>query len=84
MPNASGWFFCLPSKEIAVNPTDGEPQQEILLMCDELSLAAWQVTAKGAEAEGEVTAVSRGSRASIRLLIGSIIPLCQPCRPVAQ
>ncbi len=81
----NGWLiFRLPPTELAVHPTEGTPQQEFYLMCDDLDETVRQLTAKGAEVESEATAASWGTRASIRLPGGSVLPLYQPRHPTAH
>ncbi|MFD2473952.1 VOC family protein [Amycolatopsis silviterrae] len=80
-----GWLiFRLPPTEIAVHPTGGEPHQEFYLMCDDLDDTVRQLTEKGAEVDGEITTASWGTRASIRLPSGSVLPLYQPRHPLAH
>ncbi|WP_409465974.1 VOC family protein [Amycolatopsis sp. GA6-003] len=80
-----GWLiFRLPPTELAVHPTDGEPQQEFYLMCDDLAETVRQLTQKGAEADGEPTTASWGTRVSLRLPSGSLLPLYQPRHPTAH
>ncbi|WP_134730265.1 VOC family protein [Amycolatopsis nivea] len=80
-----GWLiFRLPPTELAVHPTEGTPQQEFYLMCDDLAETVRQLTAKGAEVESEATTASWGTRASIRLPSGSVLPLYQPRHPTAH
>ncbi|WP_406629066.1 VOC family protein [Amycolatopsis sp. WGS_07] len=80
-----GWLiFRLPPTEIAVHPTEGEPQQEFYLMCDDLDGTVRQLTDKGAEVDGAVMKASWGSRVSIRLPSGSLLPLYQPRHPLAH
>lgn len=77
-------IFRLPPTELAIHPTGGEPQQEFYLMCDDLDETVRQLTAKGAEVDGELTKASWGMRASIRLPSGSVLPLYQPRHPTAH
>ncbi|UKD55516.1 extradiol dioxygenase [Amycolatopsis sp. FU40] len=80
-----GWLiFRLPPAELAVHPTEGAPQQELYLMCDNLDETVRQLTEKGAEADGEATTAAWGTRVSIRLPSGSVLPLYQPRHPPAH
>lgn len=78
-----GWLiFKLPPAEVAVHPTDGPPQHELYLMCDDVEATLAALTAKGVEVS-PVTSEGWGSRASIRLPSGAGLMLYQPRHPVA-
>ncbi|WP_033293396.1 VOC family protein [Amycolatopsis jejuensis] len=80
-----GWLiFRLPPTEVAVHPAGGGPQQEFYLMCDDLDETVRQLTAKGAEVDGEVVTAPWGTRVSIRLPSGGLLPLYQPRHPLAH
>jgi hypothetical protein len=75
----AGWLiFRLPPAEIAVHPTDGEPQHEFYLMCADIEA----VLAKLA-APGEITQARWGRLARIPLPSGADLPIYQPLHPVA-
>ena len=79
-----GWLiFKLPPAEVAVHPTDGDPQHEVFLMCDDIETTLATLTAKGVEVSHPVTNAGWGSLASIRLPSGSDLSLYQPRHPVA-
>ena len=45
-----GWLiFALPPAELGVHPTDGEPQHELYLMCDDIEATVADLQAKGLE-----------------------------------
>jgi catechol 2,3-dioxygenase-like lactoylglutathione lyase family enzyme len=78
-----GWLiFKLPPAEVAVHPTDGQPQHELYLMCDDLEITLSALTAEGVEVS-PVTSAGWGSRASVRLPSGADLVLYQPQHPVA-
>ena len=59
-----GWLiFTLPPAEIAVHPTDGPPQHEFYLMCDDLDEVLAKLTAAGVETTRPVTE-SKSARTS--------------------
>ncbi|ATY10704.1 extradiol dioxygenase [Amycolatopsis sp. AA4] len=80
-----GWLiFRLPPTELAVHPTEGTPQQEFYLMCDDLDETVRHLTEKGAEVDGEAITAAWGKRVSIRLPSGTALPLYQPRHPTAH
>jgi catechol 2,3-dioxygenase-like lactoylglutathione lyase family enzyme len=43
-----GWLiFALPPAELGVHPTDGEPKNELYLMCEDVDAAVEELRAKG-------------------------------------
>ncbi|MET9265786.1 extradiol dioxygenase [Amycolatopsis sp. NPDC004079] len=77
-------IFRLPPTELAVHPSEGDPRQEFYLMCDNLDETVRQLTGKGAKVDDEATTASWGTRVSIRLPSGSVLPLYQPRHPTAH
>lgn len=79
-----GWLiFALPPAEIAVHPTDGAPQQEIYLMCDDIEATAADLAERGATTEGGISDQGWGLLTAIRLPGGGTLGLYQPRHPVA-
>lgn len=79
-----GWLiFKLPPAEIAVHPTDGEPQHEFYLMCADIEKVLAECAAKGVEIAEPISDQGWGRLASIRLPSGAPLPLYQPQHPVA-
>ncbi len=76
-----GWLiFALPPTEVAVHPTDGPPQHELFLMCDDLEATLAELAAKGAvTARGEDE--RWGRLASVRLPSGAELALYEPLHP---
>jgi hypothetical protein len=79
-----GWLiFKLPPGEVAVHPTEGEPNQELYLMCPDLESTLTDLAAKGATISRPVTDMRWGLLASIKLPSGSDLSLYQPRHPTA-
>jgi len=79
-----GWLiFKLPPAEVAVHPTDGDPQHELYLMCDDIGTTLEELAAKGVEVVQPVRDEGWGLLASIRLPSGSELSLYEPRHPVA-
>jgi catechol 2,3-dioxygenase-like lactoylglutathione lyase family enzyme len=80
-----GWLiFTLPPAEVAVHPTDGAPQHELYLMCDDLDAVLTALAARGVETTRPVTEERWGRLTAVRLPSGSELPLYQPLHPVAH
>jgi catechol 2,3-dioxygenase-like lactoylglutathione lyase family enzyme len=80
----AGWLiFKLPPAEIAVHPTDGAPQHEFYLMCQDINEVLEAVAAKGIEVSRAVTRARWGPLATIPLPSGAELPVYQPLHPVA-
>ncbi len=79
-----GWLiFALPPAEIAVHPTDGAPQQELYLMCDDIEATVADLTERGATVEGGISDQGWGLLTTIRLPGGGPLGLYEPRHPVA-
>ena len=80
-----GWLiFKLPPAEVAVHPTDGPPQHEFYLMCDDLDSQLGEFRAKGVEITRPVSEQRWGKLTAIRLPSGAELPLYQPLHPIAH
>jgi catechol 2,3-dioxygenase-like lactoylglutathione lyase family enzyme len=78
-----GWLiFKLPPAEVAVHPTDGQPQHELSLMCDDVETTLAALTANRVQVS-PVTSAGWGLRSSVRLPSGADLVLYQPRHPVA-
>jgi len=74
-----GWLiFKLPPAEVAVHPTEGQPKQELYLMCLDLEAAVADLAAKGVTISQPVMDLSWGSLATIKLPSGADLSLYQP------
>ncbi|MET9328310.1 extradiol dioxygenase [Tsukamurella sp. NPDC003166] len=73
-----GWLILpLPASEIAVHPTDGAPNQELYLMCDDVVAEAAALAAKGVETT-PISDQGWGLLTSLALPGGGAIGLYQP------
>jgi hypothetical protein len=80
-----GWLiFRLPPAEVAVHPTDGTPQHEFYLMCDDLDAVLTDLAAAGVETTRPVTEARWGRLTAVRMPSGAELPLYQPLHPVAH
>ena len=80
-----GWLiFKLPPAEVAVHPTEGEPSQELYLMCDDLTSQLAELTARNVEITRPPTNRRWGILAGIRLPSGAELLLYEPLHPVAH
>jgi hypothetical protein len=79
-----GWLIvALPPAEVAVHPTDGPPQHEIYLMCDDIEATIADLAERGVVVEGAVSDRGWGLLTSIRLPGGGALGLYEPRHPVA-
>jgi hypothetical protein len=69
--------FALPQTEVAVHDTDGPPQHELYLMCDDLDATLADLTSKGITAT-EIQNPGWGLVTTITLPGGSQLGLYQP------
>jgi hypothetical protein len=82
--DGGGWLiFKLPPAEVGVHPTEGAPQYEMHLMCDDLDATVAGLTAKGVELAAPVTERSYGITTEIRLPGGGTVGLYQPKHALA-
>ena len=76
-----GWpIFAAPPTEIAVHPTDGEPEHELFLMCDDVRATAAKLAQRGIET-APIADRSWGLVTTVRLPGGEEIGLYQPKHP---
>lgn len=79
-----GWLiFRLPPAEVAVHPTEGAPQHELYLMCDDIELTLKELAAKGVQIARPASDQGWGRLATITLPSGSELGLYEPRHPVA-
>jgi hypothetical protein len=80
----NGWLIvALPPAEVAVHPTDGLPQHEVYLMCDDIEATIADLAERGVVVEGGVSDRGWGLLTSIRLPGGGTLGLYEPRHPVA-
>jgi len=76
-----GWpIFAGPPLEIAVHPTDGEPEHELYLMCDDVRAVSAALERRGIRTE-PIEERSWGLSTSIELAGGERIGLYEPRHP---
>ena len=79
-----GWLIvALPPAEVAVHPTDGPPQHEVYLMCDDIKATIADLTERGVIVEDGISDRGWGLLTSIRLPGGGTLGLYEPRHPVA-
>jgi hypothetical protein len=79
-----GWLIvALPPAEVAVHPTDGPPQHELYLVCDDIETTIADLTQQGVVVESRVSDRGWGLLTSIRLPGGGELGLYEPRHPVA-
>jgi len=79
-----GWLiFKLPPAEIAVHPTEAEPQHEVYLMCEDLPATLKRLSDQGIEV-GEPADRGWGVLSSITLPSGAQLPVYEPRHPTAH
>ena len=78
-----GWLiFELPPAEVAVHPTDGAPQHELYLMCDDIDADLAALAAKGVTVSEVIHEEPWGRVGSISLPSGAPLPIYQPLHPL--
>lgn len=79
-----GWTILgLPPAEVAVHPTEGAPQHELYLMCDDIEATVAGLGARGVVLEGGIADRGWGLLTTIRLPGGGALGLYEPRHPVA-
>ncbi len=79
-----GWLIlALPPAEVAVHPTDGPPQHELYLMCDDIEATVADLTARGVDIDGGISDQGWGLLTAIKLPSGARLGLYQPRHPIA-
>jgi hypothetical protein len=74
-----GWLiFGLPPSEVAVHPTDGLPQHELYLMCDDVEATVADLDGTGIEVTAPIENQGWGLVTRLRLPGGSELGLYQP------
>jgi predicted enzyme related to lactoylglutathione lyase len=77
-----GWpIFAAPPAEVAVHPTDGQPDHEVYLMCDDIAAVVAKLAERGVEADGPIADRGWGLLTSLALPGGERIALYQPRHP---
>jgi hypothetical protein len=74
-----GWLiFGLPPSEVAVHPTDGPPQHELYLMCDDVEATVADLDGTTIEVVSPIEDQGWGLVTRLRLPGGSEVGLYQP------
>jgi glyoxalase/bleomycin resistance protein/dioxygenase superfamily protein len=77
-----GWpIFALPPAELAVHPSDGDGDQQLYLMCDDIESTVKQLEGKGVEFTTGIADVGWGFMTRLRLPDGGELPLYEPKHP---
>ncbi len=77
-----GWLiFALPPAELAAHPADGEPHQELYLMCDDIHATVDDLNARGIEFTKEITDERWGLTTAPKLPGGGQLGLYEPRHP---
>ena len=77
-----GWLiFALPPAELAVHPTDGEPQHELYLMCDVINATVEELQGKGIRFTAPVSDQGWGLLTSLEMPGGGELGLYEPRHP---
>lgn len=79
-----GWFIlALPPAEVAVHPTDGPPQHELYLLCDDIEATHAALVARGVVVESGISDQGWGRLITLRLPSGGRLGVYEPRHPVA-
>jgi glyoxalase/bleomycin resistance protein/dioxygenase superfamily protein len=77
-----GWLiFALPPAELAVHPTEGTPQHELYLMCDDINGTIEELAARGISTTGPVSDQGWGLLTGLKLPDRGEIGLYEPRHP---
>ena len=80
-----GWLiFALPPAELGVHPTDGEPQHELYLMCDDVDATVAELRGKGVELARPVTDEGFGRVGYLDVPGMGVLGLYEPRHPVPR
>ena len=79
-----GWLiFALPPAELGVHPTEGPPQHELYLMCDDIEATVEELKGKGVVFTKPIADERFGLATSISIPGGGELALYQPKHPTA-
>ena len=74
-----GWpIFAAPPTDLAVHPTDGEPEHEVYLMCDDVNAVVARLAERGIQTDGPVSDRGWGLLTALVLPGGERIGLYEP------
>jgi catechol 2,3-dioxygenase-like lactoylglutathione lyase family enzyme len=74
-----GWpIFAAPPTELAVHPTDDEPEHEVYLICDDVRAMVEKLAARGIETDGPIADRGWGLVTTLVLPGGERLGLYEP------
>jgi hypothetical protein len=77
-----GWpIYAAPPTELAVHPTDGEPEHELYLMCDDVNATVAMLAERGIKTASPIADRGWGLLTTIELPGGERIGLYEPRHP---
>jgi hypothetical protein len=77
-----GWpIFAAPPTELAVHPTDGEPEHQAFLMCDDVNAVVARLAERGIQTDGPISDQPWGLSTTLLLPGGERIGLYEPRHP---
>jgi len=77
-----GWpIFAAPPTEVAVHPTQDEPEHEVYLMCDDIDAVVKKLAERGVRTDGPVDDRGWGFLTTLILPGGEHIGLYEPRHP---
>jgi hypothetical protein len=77
-----GWLiFAAPPTEIAVHPTEGEPEHEVYLMCKDINAVVTRLAQRGIQTDGPIADRGWGLLTTLVLPGGERIGLYEPRHP---
>jgi hypothetical protein len=80
LPHSGGdWpVFRLPPGELGTHPTEGTERHELYFMCDDINDTVAELTAKGAEFDGDITDEAFGMQILVKLPDGGRLGVYEP------
>jgi hypothetical protein len=77
-----GWpIYTAPPTELAVHPTDGEPEHEVYLMCNDVDAVVAELAKRGIRPDGAIVDRGWGLLATLVLPGGERLGLYEPRHP---
>ena len=77
-----GWpIYAAPRTEVAVHPTDEEPEHEVYLMCDDVNSVVAKLAERGISTDGPIADRGWGLLTTLVLADGERIGLYEPRHP---
>ncbi len=77
-----GWpIFAAPPAEMAVHPTEKQPEHEVFLMCDDVHAVVAKLAERGIQTDGRIADRSWGPSTTLIIPGGERIGLYEPRHP---